>query len=80
MNLPTILIGLVVAALLGLAIRYLVKNGMCATCEDRAACQAASKGSGASLSVDCGGQCSGCQFHDAELRAATLERATRLGE
>lgn len=69
MNLPTILIGLVVLALLGLAIRYLVKNGMCAACEDKAACQAAKKAGEVSLPPGCGGSCAACQHREAELRA-----------
>lgn len=43
MNLPTIFIGLMIAALFVLAIRYLVRNGMCAACEDKKACRAAKK-------------------------------------
>lgn len=70
MNLPTILIGLIVAALLGLAIRYLVKNGMCAACEDRAACQAAKKAGSPDSTSGCGGKCSSCRYYEAELKAA----------
>lgn len=79
MNLSTILIGTVIAALLALAVRYLVKNGMCAACEDRAACQAAKKAAtaggtapenGGADSAGCGGKCSACRYYEMELRAA----------
>ncbi len=73
MNLPTILIGLAVATLLGLAIRYLVKNGMCAACEDKTACQAAKKAGGPDLSSACGGKCSACRYYEAELKAAATK-------
>jgi hypothetical protein len=73
MNLPTVLIGLVVAALLGLAIRYLAKNGMCAACEDKKACQAAKKAGGSSVASGCGGKCSSCQYYEAELKASAAK-------
>lgn len=69
MNLPTILIGLVLAALLGLAVRYLIKNGACAACEDKAACQAARKEASSGGLSGCGGKCSSCRYHEAELKA-----------
>lgn len=63
MNLPTILIGLAVAGLLGLAIRYLAKNGACAACEDKTACEAARKAGSSELPGACG-SCSGkCPVH-----------------
>ncbi|KLU63599.1 hypothetical protein CEB3_c00280 [Peptococcaceae bacterium CEB3] len=58
MNLPTILIGFVVAALLGLAIRYILKNGACAACEAKGACHSAKTGS--DISTGCGDNCAGC--------------------
>jgi hypothetical protein len=69
MNIPTILIGLVVAGLLALAIRYLVKNGMCAACEDKEACQAAKKAAGYSVPSGCSEKCSSCKYYEAELKA-----------
>jgi hypothetical protein len=73
MNLPTILIGLVVAGLLVLAIRYLLKNGLCAACEDKAACQAAKKAGGPGLSSGCGGKCASCKYYEAELKAEAVK-------
>lgn len=68
MNWPTILIGLAIAALLVLAIRYLAKHGLCAACEDKAACQAAKK-AGADFSAGCGGKCAACRYYEYEQKA-----------
>jgi hypothetical protein len=74
MNLPTILIALAVAALLGMAVRYLVKNGMCAACEDKSACQAAKKAGGPDLSSGCGGGCASCKYYEYELKALAAKQ------
>lgn len=68
MNIPTILLSAAVAAMLVFAIRYLVKNGMCAACEDREACQGSKKAGG--NSAGCGGKCSSCRYYEAEQKAA----------
>ena len=70
MNLSTILIALSIAALLVFAIRYLVKNGMCAACEDRAACEAAKKAGVSDSSSCCSGKCSACKYYEYELKAS----------
>ncbi|MDQ7093751.1 hypothetical protein REC12_09120 [Desulfosporosinus sp. PR] len=70
MNLPTILLGLGVAVLLTLAIRYLVKNGTCAACEAKGACHSAKVGS-SDMSLGCGGGCAGC--HSCPSKAAPLK-------
>jgi hypothetical protein len=70
MNVSTILIGLVVAGLLMFAIRYLIKNGMCAVCENKSACQTAKKAASSGTPSECGGKCSSCKYHEAELKAA----------
>ena len=74
MNAATIVIGLVEAALLGLAIRYLVKNGACAACGDREACEAARKGTGAKRPPGCGGNCASCKYYQVELKATAGKR------
>ena len=73
MNLPTILISLVIATLFVLAIRYLRRNGMCAACEDKGACQAAKKANGAANSSGCSGKCASCQHHDYELKSSPVK-------
>jgi hypothetical protein len=73
MNLPTISIGLVIAALLALAIRYVVKHGVCAACEDREACQAANAGGGSGFPPGCGGECASCRYYEHELNASTTK-------
>ena len=77
MNFPTILIALAVAALFGLAVRYLAKNGTCAACEDRDACRAAKEdGSPDRLSPGCGTKCSSCQYYEYERKASAKKRRT----
>lgn len=83
MNLPTILVGLVVAALLGLAIRYLVRNGACAACEDKGACQAARKAGDASFSSacsssSCNAKCPAASFDYDEWKAALTAQKTSI--
>lgn len=57
MNFATILVTAAIAALLVLAVRYLVKNGVCAACVDAKSCRsAASAGPG----TGCGHGCAGC--------------------
>lgn len=76
MNLATILILLPLAAFVGLAIRYLTKNGMCAACENKGACRAAKKPDRSGLPSGCGGQCASCRYFEAEQRtAAAAHRA-----
>lgn len=76
MNFATVLIILVLAALVGLAVRYLKKHGMCAACENRAACRAARKAGGVGsndngqFSSCCGGKCSSCRYYESEQAAA----------
>ncbi|MCI1956600.1 MAG: hypothetical protein LKJ21_09545 [Oscillospiraceae bacterium] len=76
MNLASILVTVVVAALLGLAIRYLAKHGMCAACEDRDACRNALKASrrGEHPASLCGGNCRGCPYYleEQRMKAANL--------
>ncbi|WP_434511051.1 hypothetical protein [Desulfitobacterium sp. AusDCA] len=69
MNLSTALIGLVVAAFLGLAIRYIVKNGTCAACEAKGACHSA--GASLDISTGCGVSCTGC--HCGTAKAAPMK-------
>lgn len=77
MNLPTILIGSIIAALFILAVRYVVKNGACAACEDREACQAAKKSDGADFYLNCGGKkCLSCKYYEYELKAAAAKHQT----
>jgi hypothetical protein len=59
MNLPTILIGLTIAVLLVFAVRYIVKNGMCAVCEVKGACSL--KKSNSKIPTGCSGSCAGCR-------------------
>ena len=73
MNGATIFLGLIIAALFVLAVRYLVKNGMCAACEDKAACQAAKKAGAPDLSSACGGKCASCRYYEQELKAASAK-------
>lgn len=76
MNFATILIVLILAALVGLAVRYLVKNGPCAACENRAACRAAKKAEG-KPSAGCEGNCSACRFYETEKKARQTGAAGR---
>lgn len=74
MNLPTVIITLAVAALLGLAIRYMVKNGACAACGMSESCTSHKKG-GAAASAGCGGKCSACQYYAYEQQLAAAVKA-----
>lgn len=74
MNFATVCIVLILAVLLGLAVRYLVKNGMCAACEDRDACKSAHKADGAGLPAGCGGKCSSCRYYELEKQAAAAKQ------
>jgi hypothetical protein len=76
MNLPTILIGLIIAVLFVLAVRYLVKNGTCAACEDKEACQAAKKMAAAGPAHGCGGMCASCRYYEYELKALPAKQQT----
>jgi len=76
MNAATILISLIVAALLVLAVRYLIKNGMCVACEDKEACQAAKKTNGVDLSYGCDGKCASCRHYEHELKASLTKHQT----
>lgn len=67
--LPTILIGLAVAGLLFLAIRYVVKNGACAACESKEACHAAKNGADFNNPSGCSGKCSSCRYYESEMKA-----------
>lgn len=58
----TIIVILLVGLLLVLAVRYLLRHGMCAACENSGACKGAS-GSG------CDGNCSACRCYASELEA-----------
>ena len=67
MNLPTILIGLIIVALLVFDIRYLVKNGMCSVCETKETCRLRK-------STGCSGycaECRGCPY--ASVKAAPVK-------
>ncbi|HWQ75727.1 MAG TPA: hypothetical protein VN441_10460 [Syntrophomonas sp.] len=55
MNLSTIVISIGLLALLVLAVRYLVKNGSCATCNENGCCHAAP--------TECSGHCNCNQDH-----------------
>lgn len=72
MNLPTIVIALVVAALLGLAIRYIVKHGACSVCESGGACSAAKT---SDASAGCGGKCAACQYYAYEQQLAAAAKS-----
>ena len=76
MNLPTVIIALAVAALLGLAIRYLVKNGACAACGLNESCSKSHKGH-STASAECGGKCSACQYYTYEQQLAAAAKAKR---
>lgn len=78
MNFATALIGLVIAALLVLAVRYLVRNGMCAGCDMSGSCSRAKKAS-AAAAHGCSGSCEGCAYHEAEMKVAAARRQTRTG-
>jgi hypothetical protein len=78
MNIPTIVIGFIIAALLFFAIRYLVKNGMCAACEDKSACEAAKKAGLPGPASSCGGKCSSCQYYEQELKAAAAKHSANI--
>ncbi len=73
MNVPTIVIGLIIATLLFFAIRYLVKNGMCAACEDKEACRDAKKAGVPGHSSSCGGKCASCQYYEYEMKSAVVK-------
>lgn len=76
MNFATILIILAVAVLFVLAVRYLLKYGMCGACENRAVCRNARKVKGAgdsgctNFSPCCSGKCSSCRYFELEKAAA----------
>mgnify|MGYP000960409335 CR=1 FL=1 len=72
MNLPTLIIALIVAALLGLAIRYLVRHGACAACEMGGTCSAKKT---KETPAGCGGKCAGCQYYAYEQRLAAAAKA-----
>jgi hypothetical protein len=76
MNLATVLIGLAIAAPLALAVRYLVKNGLCAGCEMKESCDRAKKAAGDPHG--CPGNCSACAYRAAEMKAAA-SRQPRTG-
>lgn len=57
MNFATVLVAAAIAALLALAVRYLVKNGACAACADAKSCRSAAS---AAPDAGCGHGCSGC--------------------
>ncbi|QAT49266.1 FeoB-associated Cys-rich membrane protein [Caproiciproducens sp. NJN-50] len=59
MSLGTILVTAVIAVLLGLAVRYLARNGACSACSDAKSCRGNS----------CGGECGGCPHCGAESRS-----------
>lgn len=68
MNAATILIAAAIAALLLLAVRYLVKNGPCAACEMRGACRKNPQEDRKPSASACGGNCRGCQYYAQEQK------------
>ena len=72
MNLPTILISLVIASLLVLAVRFIVRHGVCEACDMQDACRT-SKNAGGGFSCGPGG-CPSCRYYEYERKAAAKRR------
>ena len=61
MNLASVLVAVFIAALLVLAVRYVVRHGVCALCPDVKSCRAGDEKS-AQTAGGCGGSCGRCPY------------------
>lgn len=75
MNLPTVLIALVIAALFVLAVRFVAKHGVCDACDLKGSCRTAKKTGGGSF-CDPGAGCSACRYYEYERKAPPAKRHT----